>query len=733
MSGRGNNILPLIIVCFTPVVFTQTQSPLPVVPLAVNEENVTNSERTTVSEVTLLPFMQLAHGLSSDAITIIGNNAFFIENFHYDGKGPDAHFWVGTGSWPSDNGTLVHDQNDTVAPLHAYHGQNLTITLPNGLTVNDIDYLSVWCIKFKHNFGHTYTKKKMPGQSLGVQLEPFQELAHGLRSDPIVVLDQKTFYVPNLHYDGKGPDAHFWVGKGDGPSPTGILVPDENGSSRSISAYFGNSIYVTLPHNVTVDDIDYFGVWCIQHKQNFGHTLIPKNVTMPKINGNSRYNANGEEIIRVKKCCPVDEVLLSTGCGLSPQKFNLSINVYRHNATHIDDNPLESIDFVPFVQAITCEHQKYPLDPIEDEFPLLKNGSLMVLNTQEMLSMDQYCFESVNFLGEKNKDNWVTTAILCFSGATAPLSDTFFIFYAVGILLSAMFLILTALVFLIIREVRDTRGKCVIFYSVSMAVAFVCLVTAQFSELDQTSCTVIAYVIQMFLVSSFTWLTLISCETLCKILLYDKDAYTQDRKRLFVYIGVGVLVPALTSLISLLIDRIPDIPTSVLKPQFGRNSCWFDQNKTTSMYFYVPIGIAIICNVGLGIAMKCKLLQFQKNRRQEIAWLTIQEELKPMFRSCVILLTLMSVCWIMEMISFVMNSNEGVWRAIDIINSLQGVLVFIIFVAHRPVKNKLCKWRRKVVNNDLAMEEREPALMNSNGTNQDFLTVLHRADSTELY
>lgn len=55
-------------------------------------------------------------------------------------------------------------------------------------------------------------------------LPEFKRLAHGLRSDNISILDAKTFYIPNLHYDGAGPDAYFWVGNGTEPTPFGYKV-----------------------------------------------------------------------------------------------------------------------------------------------------------------------------------------------------------------------------------------------------------------------------------------------------------------------------------------------------------------------------------------------------------------------------------------------------------------------------------------------------------------------------
>lgn len=55
-------------------------------------------------------------------------------------------------------------------------------------------------------------------------LPEFKRLAHGLRSSNISILDAKTFYIPNLHYDGAGPDAYFWVGNGNEPNIMGIKV-----------------------------------------------------------------------------------------------------------------------------------------------------------------------------------------------------------------------------------------------------------------------------------------------------------------------------------------------------------------------------------------------------------------------------------------------------------------------------------------------------------------------------
>lgn len=46
-------------------------------------------------------------------------------------------------------------------PLRGYQGEDIEIQLPGSLTVYDIDWLSVWCVQFHHNFGHVHIPKDL--------------------------------------------------------------------------------------------------------------------------------------------------------------------------------------------------------------------------------------------------------------------------------------------------------------------------------------------------------------------------------------------------------------------------------------------------------------------------------------------------------------------------------------------------------------------------------------------
>lgn len=103
----------------------------------------------------------------------------------------------------------------------------------------------------------------------------------------------------------------------------------------------------------------------------------------------------------------------------------------------------------------------------------------------------------------------------------------------------------------------------------------------------------------------------------------------------------------------------------------------------------------------------------------------------------------MTVCWVMEILSYATRGEGGVWVAIDIVNSLQGLIVFLIFVIHRPVKDKIADFSKQICATQAPDEEgTEMTRLNGNhstdnagenrqSVNYNFLTKLERVESTE--
>ncbi|UYV60882.1 hypothetical protein LAZ67_1002664 [Cordylochernes scorpioides] len=206
-----------------------------------------------------------AHNVSGK-VYAASDDTFFIENFIYDGKGPDAYFWAGSTPEPSSSGFIVPDELGTTDVLRRYSGQNLVLTLPNGRKIRDIRWFSVWCRTFTANFGWV----RIPG-GLEVPRETaigtLPSFSHGLRSGPVILRDVKTILISKLYYDGAAPD--------------GTKVPDENGSLERLRGYRGRDVLLRLPGNLTVFDISWLSVYCISFRENFGHVTIPRDVSVP--------------------------------------------------------------------------------------------------------------------------------------------------------------------------------------------------------------------------------------------------------------------------------------------------------------------------------------------------------------------------------------------------------------------------------------------------------------------
>ncbi|XP_070165249.1 protein Skeletor, isoforms B/C [Polyergus mexicanus] len=236
------------------------------------------------------PLQEYAHGIKGK-VYAVDDATIFIKGFSYDGTGPDAYFWVGNTSRPNPDGYIVpypeSDSSTDPRVLEAYNHTDIILRLPGGKRIRDIKWLSVWCRRFTVDFGDVFIPLDLKVPKLQV-LPEFSRLAHGLRSGNISILDSKTIYIPNLHYDGGGPDAYFWVGNGSEPSHFGIKVPNEMGSLAPLRGYQGEDIEIVLPGNLTVYDIDWLAVWCVEYRHNFGHVLIPRGLDVPPALGQTK-------------------------------------------------------------------------------------------------------------------------------------------------------------------------------------------------------------------------------------------------------------------------------------------------------------------------------------------------------------------------------------------------------------------------------------------------------------
>lgn len=94
------------------------------------------------------------HGIAGTA-HIVNNRTIELRNFYYDGGGPAVVVSVAPLPYPIPSQQLAWGTaiSGYIGNSPAYVNTNLTFTLPDGLDLDEVNYISIWCEDFYADFG----------------------------------------------------------------------------------------------------------------------------------------------------------------------------------------------------------------------------------------------------------------------------------------------------------------------------------------------------------------------------------------------------------------------------------------------------------------------------------------------------------------------------------------------------------------------------------------------------
>ncbi|KAI2799824.1 hypothetical protein BLOT_014252 [Blomia tropicalis] len=223
----------------------------------------------------------LGSGTAAGTVYIVDESTIFIRGFTFDGNQyPFAFFMGGLTHAPDGTGFIIPDEKGSTRPLGKYKEQDIVIKLPEGRTVRELKWLSVWSRQVHANLGHVFISPDMQ-IPFPLELPPITGLSHGIHSGPITLVDAQTILVTDFWYDGLAPAAYWWVTRGPRQSPQGLRLKDENNTPKPLRAYRGETFLIRLPESKTIYDFDWFGVWEESFQADFANMAIPKHVRVP--------------------------------------------------------------------------------------------------------------------------------------------------------------------------------------------------------------------------------------------------------------------------------------------------------------------------------------------------------------------------------------------------------------------------------------------------------------------
>ncbi|XP_042878364.1 probable G-protein coupled receptor Mth-like 3 [Penaeus japonicus] len=318
----------------------------------------------------------------------------------------------------------------------------------------------------------------------------------------------------------------------------------------------------------------------------------------------------------------------------------------------------------------------------ENEFSVSKGGAL-TLQFGDWHELGSYCLAY-------GADGSVDRAIYC-AQELSELVKWKNRLQNICLIVSCVFLILTILNLALNKKLRDVQGLCFLCHMMSLLVADAALVVSAWftGQMSPTHCVINGFIVQYSFLATFAWIT-IMCFDIWRVvkatvsLVPLNDILASDDKKFKVYcafaFGLPLAVVSATTALQLLPEDL--LPAeSFFRPKIGVTSCWFHGHSERLLYFYGPVGLfsvmslaflghTIVMLLQTGSICRCcskntPITAFNRNHLQSF-WQRFS------------LFCLSVLCWVTEFLSG-MSLKQEVWVVTDIINSLQGFIVFFIF------------------------------------------------------
>ncbi|KAF7392631.1 hypothetical protein HZH66_008464 [Vespula vulgaris] len=168
----------------------------------------------------------------------------------------------------------------------------------------------------------------------------------------------------------------------------------------------------------------------------------------------------------------------------------------------------------------------------------------------------------------------------------------------------------------------------------------------------------------------------------------------RDQKKFIIYSIYAWGVASLFTGICLIMDFAPNIPEGSIRPQLGAERCWFKYNTATNIYFIGPMTISVFCNLCLFISTALKIQQHKRDTAHHLRSSESRrhDDNKQWFNLYLKLFIVMGITWSTEIISTLWKGSDNyIWYITDVVNTLQGLIIFITLVCKEKIKRLLLK------------------------------------------
>ncbi|KAJ8714000.1 hypothetical protein PYW08_007620 [Mythimna loreyi] len=286
----------------------------------------------------------------------------------------------------------------------------------------------------------------------------------------------------------------------------------------------------------------------------------------------------------------------------------------------------------------------------------------------EAFEPDSYCLANFTIFKDVNLTRLRPMALVC-SGVEEEIIDDKILGYTM--IISVIFLAATALIYTLLPELRDVQGKSIINFCISLGIGLLVLIIMKLMTYYHMGwCAVRGFMAYYFLIATFFWSNAIAIQVLLNTRRPATLDYSWREFKWYMLYGWGC--PTVLTICMAIVNFHPGHHQ---KPGIGLMHCWFFDKYQQWYYMYSIISLLLAANICIFIYTSLLIWRLSFSSSHIRA-------LKFKFMMTVRLIILMGLPWVFEMIGSLVEKHI-IWTILDVFNTLQGLLIFLLLVVFR--------------------------------------------------
>ena len=310
----------------------------------------------------------------------------------------------------------------------------------------------------------------------------------------------------------------------------------------------------------------------------------------------------------------------------------------------------------------------------QHEYKILDNGDLLELPSGLRHAKSLYYINHTSAFVCRNVSKHSVATEPSLKQIISKFSSVEVNITVAGLSVSVIALFLTVLTFAAIKPLQNTSGKCILSLSCSLFVADLLMLIGPNVEDITAVCKGIAICMHYSFLAAFFWMNTMAVDALETVFDILKHRVAEKLPTRFPFYSIFSWTgPALIVATSVLVDTFA--ADSSFKPMYGVGICWLTNKNALIVFFAGPIFFIIFVNAILFaiIATKIRLIQERsRNADKSNAFIYMK------------LFVVIGLTWTLGFVANVIP-HPVFWYLFIFLNTLQGVFIFLVFVATKRV------------------------------------------------